>query len=157
MLSTCPRESHPPSRSTEGERARVLWVTVQGAIPVGGLCGLARRAGEVAITNFSLVGENEDAPARADHGVGELVRSPSVCRARRLPLNPGSTEGERARGCGWVLRCSWDNGLCGLRYQPQGAIPVGGLCGWLALGEHDSTFASDPFRPCHEQCQPVFL
>ena len=35
--------------------------------------------------------------------------------------NPGSTEEERARGCGWVLRCSWDNGFCEITYQPQGA------------------------------------
>ena len=27
--------------------------------------------------------------------------------------------------CGWVLRCSWDNGFCEITYQPQGAIPVG--------------------------------
>ena len=24
---------------------------------------------------------------------------------------PESTEEERASGCGWVLRCSWDNGF----------------------------------------------
>ena len=28
---------------------------------------------------------------------------------------------ERARGCGWVLRCSWDNGFVRITSQPQGA------------------------------------
>ena len=34
---------------------------------------------------------------------------------------PRSTEEERASGCGWVLRCSWDNGFVRITYQPQGA------------------------------------
>ena len=38
---------------------------------------------------------------------------------------PGSTEEERASSCGWVLRCSWDNGFVRITSQPQGAIPVG--------------------------------
>ena len=34
---------------------------------------------------------------------------------------PGSTEEERMSGCGWVLRCSWDNGFVRITSQPQGA------------------------------------
>ena len=34
---------------------------------------------------------------------------------------PGSTEEERASSCGWVLRCSWDNGFVRIMYQQQGA------------------------------------
>ena len=32
---------------------------------------------------------------------------------RKTPqgAKPESTEEERASGCGWVLRCSWDNGF----------------------------------------------
>ena len=30
---------------------------------------------------------------------------------RVTAVYPGSTEEERASGCGWVLRCSWDNGF----------------------------------------------
>ena len=34
---------------------------------------------------------------------------------------PGSTEEERMSSCGWVLRCSWDNGFAGITSQLQGA------------------------------------
>ena len=34
---------------------------------------------------------------------------------------PESTEGERMSGCGWVLRCSWDNGFARITSEPQGA------------------------------------
>ena len=30
---------------------------------------------------------------------------------QNLKVKPESTEEERASGCGWVLRCSWDNGF----------------------------------------------
>ena len=36
-------------------------------------------------------------------------------------VNPGSTEEERMSSCGWVLRCSWDNGFAGITSQLQGA------------------------------------
>ena len=29
----------------------------------------------------------------------------------RSNLSPESTEEERASSCGWVFRCSWDNGF----------------------------------------------
>ena len=34
-----------------------------------------------------------------------------VTMAARLAPYPESTEEERASSCGWVLRCSWDNGF----------------------------------------------
>ena len=36
---------------------------------------------------------------------------------RNLGINPGSTEEERMSSCGWVLRCSWDNGLSESRQE----------------------------------------
>ena len=37
------------------------------------------------------------------------------------PIYPESTEEEGASSCGWVLRCSWDNGFDRITSQPQGA------------------------------------
>ena len=37
------------------------------------------------------------------------------------PHKPGSTEEERMSSCGWVLRCSWDNGFVRITSEPQGA------------------------------------
>ena len=34
---------------------------------------------------------------------------------------PASTEEERMSSCGWVLRCSWDNGFVRITSEPQGA------------------------------------
>ena len=39
------------------------------------------------------------------------VRRAIGCRETDQQPKPGSTEEERASGCGWVLRCSWDNGF----------------------------------------------
>ena len=36
---------------------------------------------------------------------------------------PGSTEEERASGCGWVLRCSWDNRFCTNHVPATGSNP----------------------------------
>ena len=47
--------------------------------------------------------------------------SPETIPARERQHKPGSTEEERMSGCGWVLRCSWDNGFVRITYQRQGA------------------------------------
>ena len=53
--------------------------------------------------------------------VGRRLRRPPPRRRGRRPPYPGSTEEERMSSCGWVLRCSWDNGFVRITSEPQGA------------------------------------
>ena len=65
--------------------------------------------------------ERGEPPGYSSGAGPEAMRSWSGFRAssERAAL-PESTEEERASGCGWVLRCSWDNGFCRITSQ-QGA------------------------------------
>ena len=48
-------------------------------------------------------------------------KSPALRNRTIIQSYPGSTEEERMSGCGWVLRCSRDNGFVRITYQRQGA------------------------------------
>ncbi len=65
---------------------------------------------ELASRGLRVLGlERYDVPhdLGSSHGVNRIIRLAYF----EHPSYPGSTEEERMSGCGWVLRCSWDNGF----------------------------------------------